>query len=84
MSLAGIAEAANSHNRIMFSQPNTPPMQRCVRCGHPARADRLVQGFGSDCAARLGLTGGTVDVGQFGPDLFDAADEDDRCDGWDR
>jgi hypothetical protein len=63
--------------------------KRCARCGHQVRADRVVAGrYGSDCAELLGLTGGTVDVGQDGPDLFDAAGFDldpvDECDGWDR
>jgi hypothetical protein len=46
----------------------------------------MVKGFGRDCAALLGLTGTTVDVGQDGPDLLDvlAHDEPDSCDGWDR
>ena len=45
----------------------------------------MVKGFGRDCAALLGLIGGTVDVGQTGPDLLDVlADESDGCDGWDR
>jgi hypothetical protein len=60
------------------------PTRRCARCGHPTRADRLVKGFGADCAAILGLTGRTRAVTQTGPDLFDAMDEDDMCDGWDR
>jgi hypothetical protein len=68
----------------MFPEPSILPTRRCARCGHPARADRMVQGFGRDCAERLGLIGATVDVGQRGPDLFDAAEEDDACDGWDR
>jgi hypothetical protein len=68
----------------MLGQPPAVPMKRCARCGHPTRADRLVKGrYGPDCAARLGLTGGTVTVDQTGPDLFEAADED-LCDGWDR
>ncbi len=46
----------------------------------------MVKGFGRDCAALLGLTGASVDVGQDGPDLLDllAAEEADSCDGWDR
>ena len=56
----------------------------CRRCERPVMADRLVHGLGRDCAERLGLTGGTVNVGQQGPDLFDAYAEDDACDGWDR
>jgi hypothetical protein len=46
----------------------------------------MVKGFGRDCAALLGLTGTTVDVGQDGPDLLDVLshDEPDSCDGWDR
>lgn len=60
-----------------MSPPSRPiPYRRCVRCGHPTRADRLIHGHGPTCATMLGLTGGTVDVGQTGPDLFDAADED--------
>ena len=58
--------------------------RRCPRCGHQARADRMVKGYGRDCAELLGLAGGTVDVGQGGPDLFDAHLEEDFCDGWDR
>lgn len=60
-------------------------MRRCARCGHPTRADRMVRGYGRDCAALLGLVGDTVDVEHAGPDLFDLLDEDaDMCDGWDR
>jgi hypothetical protein len=62
-------------------------LRRCPRCGHPARADRMVKGFGRDCAAQLGLTGRSVDTGHEGPDLLDllGSDEDqDACDGWDR
>jgi hypothetical protein len=44
----------------------------------------MIQGLGRDCATRAGLIGGAPDVGQSGPDLFTAADEDDHCDGWDR
>lgn len=50
-------------------------MRRCARCFKLARADRMIQGFGSDCASRLGLVGETVDVGQDGPDLFDVMAE---------
>ena len=61
-------------------------MRRCPRCGHPTRADRMVKGFGRECAAQLGLVGRSVDVGHEGPDLFDVLDEivDDACDGGDR
>jgi hypothetical protein len=59
-------------------------MLRCKRCGHLVRAERLVQGYGSDCAEQLGLLGDSIDVGQDGPDLFDAYAEEDFCDGWDR
>jgi hypothetical protein len=63
-------------------------MRRCPRCGHLTRADRMVKGFGRDCAAQLGLIGRTVDVGHDGPDLLDLLrlqrDEEDSCDGWDR
>jgi hypothetical protein len=70
----------------VFPDSPTRPLKRCARCGHLTRADRMVKGFGRDCAALLGLIGGTVDVGQDGPDLFDVlADQtDDCCDGWDR
>ena len=70
--------------------PERPvPMRRCPRCGHPTRADRMVKGFGRDCAAQLGLIGRSVDVGHEGPDLLDLLREqideaEDACDGWDR
>ncbi|GGL04632.1 hypothetical protein [Mangrovihabitans endophyticus] len=62
------------------------PMRRCPRCGHPTRADRMVKGYGRDCAAQLGLIGHTVDTGHAGPDLLDllGAEPDDCCDGGDR
>jgi hypothetical protein len=44
----------------------------------------MIQGYGRDCAEQLGLLGNAPDVGQAGPDLFDAYAEDDACDGWDR
>ncbi|HEY0536269.1 MAG TPA: hypothetical protein VGD29_32180 [Actinoplanes sp.] len=70
----------------MFPDPPTRPLKRCARCGHLTRADRMVKGFGRDCAAMLGLIGGTTDVGHHGPDLLDvlAEESDDACDGWDR
>ena len=51
----------------------------------------MVKGYGRDCAAQLGLTGGSVDTGHAGPDLLDLladgadrpGDPDDCCDGWD-
>ncbi|WP_231956906.1 MULTISPECIES: hypothetical protein [unclassified Actinoplanes] len=65
------------------------PMERmrpCRRCGHPTRVDRMVQGYGRNCAALMGLIGGTVDTGHTGPDLFDLieVEPEDCCDGWDR
>jgi hypothetical protein len=72
----------------MALEPHPVPMRRCPRCGHLTRADRMVKGFGRDCAAQLGLVGRTVDVGHDGPDLLDLLrlrrDEEDSCDGWDR
>jgi hypothetical protein len=72
----------------MFPDPVTPAFGRCRRCGHPTRLDRMIQGLGRDCATQLGLTGGTVDVGQDGPDLLDLLGvdigPDDECDSWDR
>ncbi|WP_236030041.1 hypothetical protein [Paractinoplanes lichenicola] len=62
-------------------------MRRCPRCGHLTRADRMVKGFGRDCATQLGLTGRAVDVGHVGPDLLDLLPDPepaDECDGWDR
>ncbi|MGK5682040.1 hypothetical protein [Actinoplanes sp. URMC 104] len=71
-------------------------MRRCPRCGHPTRADRMVKGYGKECAAQLGLTGRSVDVGHEGPDLLDllhspgdeataaGAEPADECDGADR
>lgn len=67
----------------MFPEPIVAPRRQCARCGHLTRADRMVKGFGRDCAAQLGLLGRSVDVGQQGADLFDAMDEE-MCDGWDR
>src|SRR4051794_665840 len=49
-------------------------MRPCRRCGHPTRVDRMVQGYGRNCATLLGLIGGTVDTGHAGPDLFDLLD----------
>lgn len=70
--------------------PHRAPVARrpCARCSTPTRVDRLVAGaYGEDCAAQLGLITSTprlrVEL-QSGPSLFDAADEDDMCDGWDR
>ncbi|MBM2620919.1 hypothetical protein JIG36_36010 [Actinoplanes sp. LDG1-06] len=62
-------------------------MRRCPRCGHLTRADRMVKGFGRDCATQLGLVGRSIDVGHEGPDLFDLLPETeppDECDGGDR
>jgi hypothetical protein len=36
----------------------------------------MVKGYGRDCAALLGLIGGTVDIGGHGPDLFDVLAEE--------
>jgi hypothetical protein len=44
---------------------------------------RMVWGLGRGCAREAGLVGRAKDIGQDGPDLFAAADED-LCDGWDR
>ena len=72
-------------NDRVSGEPVSVPRKPCARCGHPTRVDRLRNGFGPECAAMLGLTGGTVDVGHTGPDLLDALEEDgDLCDGWDR
>jgi hypothetical protein len=69
----------------VFPSPSPYEMRRCARCGHQVRADRMVAGrYGSDCAEQLGLLSNAPDVGQDGPDLFDAYAEDDACDGWDR
>lgn len=73
----------------MFPRPITPPMQPCARCGHRTRVDRLVYGFGEDCAAKLGLVVATPRLRthvQTGTDLLDLLNEDpeDHCDGYDR
>ncbi|SDT45196.1 hypothetical protein [Actinoplanes derwentensis] len=46
----------------------------------------MVQGYGRNCAAALGLIGGTVDTGHSGPDLLDLIEmePEDSCDGFDR
>ena len=61
-------------------------MRPCRRCGHPTRVDRMIQGYGRNCATLLGLIGGTVDIGHSGPDLLDLleVEPEDSCDGWDR
>ncbi|WP_433292968.1 hypothetical protein ACQP2F_29430 [Actinoplanes sp. CA-030573] len=50
-------------------------MRRCPRCGHQTRADRMVKGFGRECATQLGLVGRTSDTGHEGPDLLDLLDD---------
>ncbi|MEU4563998.1 hypothetical protein AB0F72_36945 [Actinoplanes sp. NPDC023936] len=66
-------------------------MRPCRRCGHPTRVDRMIQGYGRNCATMLGLVGGTVDTGHAGPDLLDLlgrspepVEPEDECDGGDR
>lgn len=46
----------------------------------------MVQGYGRNCAAILGLIGATIDIGHSGPDLFDLIEiePEDSCDGHDR
>ncbi len=47
----------------------------------------MVHGFGIECATQLGLVAAVPRLRtdpQTGPDLFDAYEEDDACDGWDR
>jgi hypothetical protein len=46
----------------------------------------MVQGYGRNCAALLGLVGGTIDTGHSGPDLLDLieVEPEDSCDGSDR
>ncbi|HEY6114670.1 MAG TPA: hypothetical protein VI172_01815 [Candidatus Dormibacteraeota bacterium] len=67
-------------------RPVPVPSFRCRRCGHLARRDRMVQGYGSDCARLMGLLGTAPDVGQTGPSLLDMLDvePEDSCDGADR
>jgi hypothetical protein len=45
--------------------------RRCARCGKKTRLERLIKGFGRDCATFLGLVGDTTDTGHDGPDLLD-------------
>ena len=90
--LAGISSGAGlpltTRTGGMFPDSTPVAVGRCRRCGKIARLDRMVQGYGRDCAEQLGLVGGTVDVGQDGPDLLDLLgveyEPDDECDGWDR
>lgn len=47
----------------------------------------MVHGFGIECATLLGLVAAVPRLRagpQTGPDLFDAFEEDDARDGWDR
>ena len=75
-----------AHTDLVTSELATPQWRRCPRCGHPARADRMIKGYGRDCATALGLTGRTATVDQDGPDLLDllGAEPEDHCDGADR
>jgi len=70
----------------MAAGPARVPLRKCPRCGHWTRADRMIKGYGRDCAAQLGLVGKTVDTGHTGPDLLDLLGDEpqDCCDGWDR
>jgi hypothetical protein len=73
----------------LFAEPDRPARKPCARCGHPTRVDRMVHGFGEDCARKLGLIVATprVDAGeQTGTDLLELLAEGpaDCCDGWDR
>lgn len=71
----------------MFPVPTAPAWSRCARCWKPTRTERLVHGFGRDCAERLGLIVPAPRVhaaAQSGPSLLDSLVEDDGCDGWDR
>lgn len=75
-------------NVTLDSTPNVKQARRspCARCSRLTAVESLVLGFGPDCAQRLGLTVPKPRIragGQDGPDLFDTADEDDHCDGWD-
>ena len=66
-----------------------PAKKPCARCGHPTRVDRMIHGFGEDCALKLGLIVAVPRLRtdeQTGTDLLDllAEEPDDCCDGWDR
>lgn len=74
---------------VMFPEPSRPARKACARCGHPTRVDRMVHGFGEDCAAKLGLIVAVPRLrvdDQTGTDLLDLLAEEpaDCCDGWDR
>ena len=73
---------------VVFPDPTPVATQPCAKCGTPTRIDRLwAGGYGEDCAEQLGLKTARPKVRtapQSGATLFDAADEDDVCDGWDR
>jgi hypothetical protein len=73
----------------MFPHPTPIATKRCLKCGTPARVDRMTGGYGSRCAEELGLTVTTPRLrtdAQTGADLLDLLDEEpeDHCDGWDR
>jgi hypothetical protein len=78
---------------VRFPDPVRPATLPCARCRRATRVDRLVHGFGEDCAAKLGLIATTPRLhvhAQTGPDLLnllngdDDGEPDDTCDGWDR
>lgn len=79
--------------RVRFPDPVRPATVPCARCHKRTRVDRLVHGFGEDCAAKLGLITTFVRLRatpQSGTDLLDLlngdlnVEPDDCCDGWDR
>lgn len=70
----------------MFPTPTTVQRLPCRDCGTLTRVDRAVQGYGADCATKRGLIVRRRRLHaspQDGATLFDAADEDNACDGWD-
>lgn len=57
--------------------------RRCRRCGHPVPRGRLFEGYGIDCAIRLGMLPGTARIRagrQEGPDLFDQLEKEEEKD----
>lgn len=69
--------------------PDLPVMpSRCRRCSKVTARERMVHGYGRDCAERLGLIAAkrTRATAQNGTDLFDLIDDEaeDHCDGHDR
>ena len=77
-------DAGGQNGYMSYTEPDAllpheeSVQRRCRRCGHLVPRGPLFEGYGIDCAVRLGLLPGTARVRaarQDGPDLFDQLEE---------